>query len=101
MNEKKIHTDMAKVRALSNEERVSNALNDPDSPPIAPAFWKAAKKVQWKDRHILLAKKKDIHIKIDEDIYAFFKTQTGGARGYQTLINAVLREYMDHHASQP
>jgi len=99
MTQDKYHSNLELIDSLSDEDAIRNALDDPDNPPIDPAFWKAAQKVQWKDRHILLAKKKDIHIKIDEDIYDFFKTQTGGTRGDQTLINAVLREYMQHHST--
>jgi hypothetical protein len=36
-------------------------------------------------------KKQKINITLDPDVIAWFKTQAGG-RGYQTLINAALRE---------
>ncbi len=35
-------------------------------------------------------KKSDVHIKIDTDVLQWFKRQ---GKGYQTKINAVLREY--------
>ena len=38
-------------------------------------------------------KKQKINITLDPDIVAWFKQQAGG-RGYQTLINATLREAM-------
>ncbi|MBX3617028.1 BrnA antitoxin family protein [Nitrosomonas sp.] len=38
-------------------------------------------------------KKQKINITLDPDIVAWFKQQAGG-RGYQTLINAALREAM-------
>ena len=97
MREKIIHSDLERVRSLSDADAMRNAQDDPDSLPITKEFWRAAKKVNWKDRSVLLHAKKDIHIKIDEDVYCFFKAQTGGARGYQTLINSVLRQYMEHH----
>lgn len=40
-------------------------------------------------------KKAKINITLDPDILAYFKEQAGG-RGYQTLINATLREAMIH-----
>ena len=39
------------------------------------------------------AKKLKINITLDPDVVAWFKQQAGG-RGYQTLINATLREAM-------
>ena len=39
-------------------------------------------------------KKQKINITLDPDLIAWFKTRAGG-RGYQTLINAALREAMD------
>lgn len=38
-------------------------------------------------------KKQKINITLDPDVIAWFKAQAGG-RGYQTLINAALREAM-------
>lgn len=39
-------------------------------------------------------KKQKINITLDPDVIAWFKAQAGG-RGYQTLINAALREAMN------
>jgi len=39
-------------------------------------------------------KKQKINITLDPDVIAWFKARAGG-RGYQTLINAALREAMD------
>lgn len=39
-------------------------------------------------------KKQKINITLDPDVIAWFKAQAGG-RGYQTLINAALREAME------
>ena len=41
----------------------------------------------------LAQKKQKINITLDPDVVAWFKQQAG-ARGYQTLINATLREAM-------
>jgi uncharacterized protein (DUF4415 family) len=38
-------------------------------------------------------KKQKINITLDPDVVAWFKQQAGG-RGYQTLINAAMREAM-------
>ncbi len=44
---------------------------------------------------IQLTEKMKINITLDPDIVAYFKEKAGG-RGYQTLINATLREAMTH-----
>ena len=41
-----------------------------------------------------LIKKSLISIRLDDDVIAFFKRQ---GSGYQTRINAVLRDYMEYH----
>ena len=40
-------------------------------------------------------KKQKVNIALDPDVVEWFKQQAGG-RGYQTLINATLREAMQH-----
>ncbi|MEQ1517832.1 MAG: BrnA antitoxin family protein [Usitatibacteraceae bacterium] len=35
--------------------------------------------------------KKQVTLRLDADVIEWFKTQQGGARGYQTAINAALR----------
>ena len=42
-----------------------------------------------------MPRKQKISIALDPDVVAFFKAQAG-ERGYQTLINATLREAMQH-----
>lgn len=37
-----------------------------------------------------------VNILLDANIVAYFKTQAGG-RGYQTLINEALKDYILHH----
>lgn len=61
------------------------------------AKWRIAGKVvteaEGKAAFSAAMKKQKINITIDPDILAWFKAQAGG-RGYQTLINASLRESM-------
>lgn len=59
-----------------------------DIPALDENFWKTAKRA-------IPAPKKQITLRLDEDVLEFFKA-TGGR--YQTHINAVLRAYA--HASQ-
>lgn len=44
-------------------------------------------------------KKQKINITLDPDVVAWFKQRTGG-RGYQTLINATLREAMQEKSME-
>ena len=44
-------------------------------------------------------KKRSTTIRLDDDLILFFKKRAGEQKiGYQTLINAALREFMNHHA---
>ncbi|MGA2654949.1 MAG: BrnA antitoxin family protein [Gammaproteobacteria bacterium] len=60
---------------------------DEDSPPTDEAFWKNAKIVD-------PGKKKSISLRLDPDVLEWFKHQDGR---YQTLMNQVLRQYMNAH----
>lgn len=53
-------------------------------------------KEDWQKAVQAKLKKTKINITLDPDIVAYFKEKAGG-RGYQTLINATLREAMTHH----
>ncbi|TAN58912.1 MAG: hypothetical protein EPN20_15780, partial [Magnetospirillum sp.] len=39
-----------------------------------------------------------ITLRIDADLIAWFKDHAATGEGYQTQINAALREYVRHHA---
>ena len=75
--------ELAALRAMSDSEIDYN-----DIPALDETFWKAA-------RRAIPAPKKQITLRIDEDVLDFFKA-TGDR--YQTRINAVLRAYV--HSSQ-
>jgi len=55
-----------------------------DSPELGPEFFKHA--ILWP------GPKKQITLRIDPDVLKFFRKQ---GRGYQSTINAVLRNYME------
>ena len=54
-----------------------------DIPPLGPEFFKHA--IVWPGL------KKQVTLRLDPDILLFFRKK---GRGYQSTINAVLREYM-------
>lgn len=87
---RKSETDWERLRTMTDEEAERGALADPDAQPLDESFWASAKL-------IVPPRKKNIHIGLDEDILEFFRAQ---GRGYQTRINAVLRQYIDHQRNR-
>jgi uncharacterized protein (DUF4415 family) len=74
-------------------ERLEELQSIPDSaidfseiPELDEAFWKEAKIVKPKT-------KKSVSLRLDNDVLDWFKAQ---GKGYQSLINSVLRSYVEH-----
>jgi uncharacterized protein (DUF4415 family) len=93
-NKPKIKSDLETIRNKTPEQLHNAALDDRDSQPVTREMF--AKAVPWGSIKPKIIKKKDVHIFLDEDIIEYFKEETGGKRGYQTMINSVLRQYMQH-----
>jgi uncharacterized protein (DUF4415 family) len=83
---KKSQTDGQRLRTMTEAEIVSNAETDPDAPLTDAAFWEQAQVV-------LPRRKVAVSIRLDPDVVAWFKQQ---GRPYQTLINSVLKAYVEH-----
>ncbi len=71
------------------------AMNDgdidfSDIPPLGEDFWKSAVRGRF-----YRPVKKQITLRLDADVIEWFKTQQGGARGYQSKINAALRKVVE------
>ena len=64
-----------------------SAIDTSDIPELDEHFWTNARMVK-------PIAKKAISIRIDEDVLDWFKSQ---GKNYQTLINTVLRSYVNHH----
>ncbi len=79
---------MEKVPSKTQWDRVrkmqDNEIDYSDNPPLDEAFFEEA--VVWKGI------KKQITLRIDPDVIDFFKKQ---GKGYQTVINEVLRKYVE------
>jgi uncharacterized protein (DUF4415 family) len=45
--------------------------------------------------------KKQLTLRIDADVIAWFKSHTPNGDGYQTSINRALREYVEQHTDAP
>jgi uncharacterized protein (DUF4415 family) len=72
---------------MTEEEIERNALEDPDNPPLTQEELARLQPVLPEDRV-----KMPVYIRLDPDIVEFFKS---GGPGYQTRINAALRDYVE------
>ncbi|WNZ26121.1 BrnA antitoxin family protein [Leptolyngbya sp. NK1-12] len=61
-------------------------INLSDIPELDENFWKEAQMVRPKP-------KKAVSLRLDNDVLDWFK---GQGKGYQSLINSVLRSYVEH-----
>jgi uncharacterized protein (DUF4415 family) len=59
----------------------------PEAAPVGEDFWKRA-------RIVMPHGKTSVHLRIDSDIFEWFKRQ---GEGHLTRMNAVLRSYVDAH----
>jgi uncharacterized protein (DUF4415 family) len=75
-------TDLERVTQMTDEE-----IDYSDIPPLRDDFFREAA-VRWPE------KKMQVTLRIDPDVIDFFKKQ---GRGYQSMINAVLRKYVEAH----
>jgi uncharacterized protein (DUF4415 family) len=71
---------------MSEAEIQANAESDPDSPPLSEEMLARA---------TLFHKKVPVSLRLDEDIVQYLKTITPDGRGYQTIINRVLRQFVE------
>lgn len=60
-----------------------------DIPPLDEKFWANAK--PWRDRHLYRPTKTSTTVRLDSDVLAWLKTS---GKGYQTRLNAILRDAM-------
>ena len=81
-------TDWARVDAMTEEDLEAAIASDPDWADIPRDWYKHALPYGPKDH------KKQVTLRIDPDILAWFKRQ---GRGYQTRINAALRAFVEAH----
>ena len=59
----------------------------PEAAPIGEEFWKRA-------RVVMPSGKTSVHLRIDSDVFDWFKRQ---GNGHLTRMNAVLRSYVEAH----
>lgn len=84
-------TDWAHLRAMSADEVERIAAADRDNPATVSDS-------EWADAFVGLPPAKvSVHASFDGDIVAFFKR---GGKGYQSRMNAVLRQYMERQLAE-
>ncbi len=81
----------AELEALATRPDSEIDVTDPDCPPTTEADWKNAIRGGF---YRVTPVKKPVAIRLDADVLAWFKAD---GEGYQTRINAALREYMAQH----
>lgn len=81
---------MSKERAEELKSMSDEDIDYSDIPPLDEEFFKKAKLVQRKP------KTEQISIRIDTEVLEWFRNHAT-EKGYQTLINDVLRTYVTHH----
>jgi uncharacterized protein (DUF4415 family) len=83
-------TDWRRIENMSDEEVTAIARTDFDNPEWTEEDWENLS-------HRQNIQKKDIYLKVDEDILKWFKSY---GRGYQSKINAVLRAFVERRKSK-
>jgi len=79
---KKDIEELERIRDMKDED-----IDYSDIPETDEEFWKDAELVYYPK------KKKQLSIRLDPEILEWFKLQ---GKGYQTKINEVLKNYVDH-----
>lgn len=96
-NAKNLSSNLSQSDAHSIQADEYDEIPEIADADLARATWKIADKIvsaaEGKAAFSAALKKQKINLTLDPDVLAFFKQQAGG-RGYQTLINATLREAM-------
>ena len=100
IEEMKSRTDWKEFDALTDEQVIAAAKSDPDAQPVTEKEFKNFRRFHqvpggnFLDRVRALGKenKVSLTVRYDADIADFFKSQ---GKGYQRLMNNVLRAYME------
>ena len=83
MSNEPIKSDLKRIDQLSDDD-----IDYSDIPEVSAAFFETA-------RVVVPPGKKQVTVRLDSDVLTWLKSQ---GRGYQTLINAILRAYYEAHA---
>lgn len=87
---KKDHTDWERLDRLTDAEIEADAAADPDVAPIVDQAWFESAEL------ILPEPKQAVSLRIDSDVLRWFRDS---GPGYQSRMNAILREYAAAHGA--
>ena len=76
--------ELERLKAAGVSETREDA---PEAPELGPEFWKNA-------RVVMPSGKTSVHLRLDSEVYAWFKLQ---GDGHLTRMNAVLRSFYEAH----
>ena len=100
-NNQNLGSNMAKVDAHEIQSQEYEELPELTEADLERGVWKIAGKevapTDGKAAFCSALKKQKINITLDPDVLGWYRAQAGG-RGYQTLINATLRDAMTTHS---
>lgn len=71
------------------------AMSDPDAMPLTDAEWEAAKPTMRRGRPPAAVTKQQVALRLDQEVLEAFRS---GGPGWQTRINAALREWLKDHS---
>ena len=96
-NKQNFSSDLTKVDIHEIQSHEYDELPELTDADLARGAWKIAEKTvtsaEGKTAFSAALKKQKINLTLDPDVLGWYRAQAGG-RGYQTLINATLREAM-------
>lgn len=94
-------SDWERIKNMSDEEALQNALDDPDNPPLTDAEMANAVRatdipgMTLAEKYQNLKKKKYkklVSIRYDADVLDYFRAK---GKGYQSAMNNALRAFME------
>lgn len=96
-------TDWERIEAMTDEEVTAAALSDPDAQPLTEEQLRKFRRPETGTfldlvRAQIKDNKQSLTVRYDADIVAFFKSQ---GKGYQRIMNNVLRAYMESQRPAP
>jgi uncharacterized protein (DUF4415 family) len=80
-----VRYSLSAIKRKTARRASKSHANAPEAPPIGEDFWKRA-------RVVMPSGKTSIHLRVDTDIFEWFKRQ---GEGHLTRMNAVLRSYVE------
>lgn len=81
---------ISKKRLDELAEMPDDTIDYSDIPELDESFWETAKVGVPQRKH-------SISLRLDQEVYLWFKSQ---GKGYQSLMNAILKSYMKAHIKQ-